>query len=224
LPLELGHTIVGVKPHVLLIALVLATGPAFGADSLHFYFGGALGRSTLRTQNLTLTTTAVGFATQSPSVRLDQRNTGWKVQLGARPLSLVGAEVEYVDFGDFTTSGALGREHDYVSYYATSHARAAAAFGVLYAPLPLSFLDAYAKAGAARIHTNTRAIGTFGCLTNCPLFGNASFDRNETTTRFAYTLGAQMKVGALALRGEYERISIGTGSPDLLSIGAIWSF
>jgi hypothetical protein len=214
-----------VKPGVFLIALLFVTGPVFGADPLGFYFGGALGRSTLRTENVALVTTRVGFGTQSPSFGLDQHDTGWKVQLGARPVSLLGVEVEYVDFGDSTTSGAQGPEHDYVSYYATSRARAATAFAVIYAPIPLPFLDAYAKAGAARLYTNTRAVGSFGCLTNCPLSGNApSFYRNETTTRFAYTVGAQMKVGPWALRGEYERINANTGSPDLLSLGATWSF
>jgi hypothetical protein len=36
--------------------------------------------------------------------------------------------------------------------------------------------------------------------------------------------GLQMKLGSFAVRAAYERISVSTGDPSLLSLGLIWGF
>jgi hypothetical protein len=49
-----------------------------------------------------------------------------------------------------------------------------------------------------------------------------AFDR--THTDFLYGAGAQLKLSALAVRLEYERIDDARGNPDLLSVGVTWTF
>jgi hypothetical protein len=208
---------------VLAIAIGASCTPVRASDPLGFYIGGAVGEATLRVDNAVLVGNEVDVTAHSSPFSFSKHSTGWKVQLGLRPISLIGAEVEYVDFGNASAAYSGGGVHDFLSYHATTDAKAATAFGVLYAPLPLPLLDLFGKAGVARLQARTSATGAFGCLTDCPLL-LASLYRDETTTRFAYGAGAQIRLGRFAIKGEYERISASTGDPDLLSIGAIWSF
>jgi hypothetical protein len=93
------------------------------------------------------------------------------------------------------------------------------------APIPVPFLDVFAKAGAARLQTKVHGeiLGLFCPLTavapGCPFFS-----ASESTTDFAYGVGVQLKFSALAVRAEYERIDSGLGAPDLLSLGVTWTF
>jgi hypothetical protein len=45
-----------------------------------------------------------------------------------------------------------------------------------------------------------------------------------TYARPAYGAGLQIRLGSFALRTTYERISVNTGDPDLLSLGVSWLF
>ena len=54
---------------------------------------------------------------------------------------------------------------------------------------------------------------------NCALF---RLDR--TNTSFAAGAGAQYKLGAFAVRAEYERFNAAGGNPSLISLGFTWTF
>jgi Outer membrane protein beta-barrel domain len=211
-------------------ALVLALGstaPASAADLLGLYAGAAVGQADVRANE-------VYFAVpQSNGIPLgfNEHATGWKVLVGIRPISLIGAELEYVDFGhpsaltpappSFSNifSNLLGIRAD-------AHPRATSLSGLLYAPLPLPLLNLYGKVGISRLRTNVHAdvvctAINVGCPPTIPF---ARFALNETTTSFAYGAGAQLKFSAFAVRLEYQRISASGGDPALLSIGVAWTF
>jgi hypothetical protein len=57
----------------------------------------------------------------------------------------------------------------------------------------------------------------------CVLEGVA-YGINRMDTRFAYGIGAQVKLATFAIRAEYERIAAMGGDPDLFSFGLSWSY
>jgi opacity protein-like surface antigen len=177
-----------------------------------------VGRATVRADQVVFN----GLDLQGPSL-FSETNTGWKVFAGVRPISLIGAEIEYVDFGSATASNTVTGFG--FRYSINMSAKAEAAYGVVYAPIPVPFLDLYGKAGVARLQTSSNGIGGLGCFPPmlCPL-ASGNFQRDRTDTRFSYGAGVQFKVGRFGVRGEYERISASTGDPDLLSFGVLWSF
>src|SRR5947208_16373081 len=89
-----GYAVVG-------ILMGAACGSAHAADPLGFYVGAGIGHSQVRNE--------VQFAGASGapilrSLGLSGGATGWKAILGMRPLSVIGAEAEYLDFA--SASGA----------------------------------------------------------------------------------------------------------------------
>jgi hypothetical protein len=134
---------------------------------------------------------------------------------------LAGAEIEYIDFGHLIESPS-GFGH---AYSVDVRAKATAAFGVLYAPIPVPLFDLYGKAGVARLQTTGSSTGTVGCFPPmaCPVV-LGQFHRDQTSTRLAYGAGAQVTLGRFAIRAEYERINASEGDPDLLSVGITLSF
>lgn len=192
------------------------------ADPSGVYIGGAIGRATLRTNQVVFTDPS-GVPLPG-AVSLSGHDTGWKILVGWRPVPLLGTEFEYIDFGapvaSFNPAGfGLG-------YTVSERAKAGAAFGVLYAPIPAPLLDVYGKAGLARLQATAGGSGAYGCWPPllCAFFQAGKFQRSEAGTHFAYGAGAQLKFSALAIRAEYERIGDGNGNPDLLSIGVTWTF
>jgi hypothetical protein len=187
--------------------------PTHAADSLGFYAGAAVGQAEVRADQVAFGT-PLGFS---------EHATGWKVLLGIRPISLVGAELEYADFGHPSVQPPLGPA---LGTQVDAHPRAMTLSGLLYAPLPVPLLDLYAKVGISRLQTDVHA--TVVCTTvnvSCPpTIPFAPFVLNETTTNFAYGAGARLKISAFAVQLEYERISANTGDPDLLSVGVTWTF
>lgn len=150
---------------------------------------------------------------------------GWNAVIGIRPISLVGAELEYLDFGNARQgpssimvypSGGGSQSEDF--YGATGHARAAAGFAVGYLPLPLPWVDVFGKLGVAHLWTPYSLSGYV------PLLGPVAISESNSSTRLAYGGGAQFRLGAFAVRAEYERISYPTGDPNLLSLGLTWTF
>jgi len=182
------------------------------ADNLAgFYVGAGVGYSTVRSDDA-----AYGL----PGYFNDHQ-TAWKAIAGVRPIPFLGAEFEYIDFGH--PSHDYGNYNSFANYGYDSHPRAAALFGVGYLPLPIPFVDVYAKAGVARLQTDVTTI-----VNNCPAGLTCVvpyYSRHDQTyDRFAYGVGVQSKYWGLTFRAEYERISSQFGDPDAVTVSATWTF
>jgi opacity protein-like surface antigen len=188
-------------PIVAFVVAVLPTGPAFAHDILGLYVGGAAGQSQVEAN--------------APSIGdFRENHSAFKVIAGIRPISLIGAEVSYIDFGH--PNGNINAVSSSVSE------KGADAFAVLYLPVPV--VDVFVKAGLARLQSTLNSVkGGVGACTitnpNCALF---RLDR--TNTSFAAGAGVQMKLGAWAVRAEYERFNAAGGNPSLVSLGLTWTF
>jgi opacity protein-like surface antigen len=185
---------------------------ALADNPVGFYLGAGVGYSTIRSDD-----SNYGL----PGYYNDHQ-TAWKVIAGVRPISIVGAEFEYIDFGQ------PGNYHGYNSFNNNgldSHPRAAALFGVGYLPLPIPFFDVYGKAGVARLQTDVTTITALvTCPVNSPNCPPIFSRQNQTDNKFAYGVGVQSKVWGVAFRAEYERISSQFGDPDALMVSATWTF
>ena len=207
----------------LAIAACLTYGSANAGDTLGLYTGGSVGQSNVRASQLDFIGPYPPNPTPGP-VSISKSTIGWKVFAGIRPISLLGAELAYTDFGHPTASQGPPVGFG-LAYQAALRARATTVLGVLYAPVPVHFLDVYAKAGVARLETATDATGAFGCWTplQCAVYP-VTVRRDQTGARFAYGAGVQARLSAIGVRLEYERISSADGNPDLVSIGLSWNF
>ncbi|HTD73989.1 MAG TPA: outer membrane beta-barrel protein [Steroidobacteraceae bacterium] len=198
---------------LLAIAGCGVTGAALADNPLGFYVGAGVGTSQNRSDD-----SRYGY----PGYYNDYQ-FAWQGIIGIRPISLIGLEAEYIDFGqpyrhngryDFNVSGS------------DSHPTAPALFAVGYLPIPIPFIDIFAKAGVARLSTNVTDFVQQPCTSGgpCPYF--VPTDRHKVTdTRVAYGAGVQSKFPfGLILRGEYERISSQFGDPDALMVSAVWQF
>jgi len=132
------------------------------------------------------------------------RDNMWKLIAGARLLSFLGAEANYMDLGsERRTAGSASFRGD---------AKAWAAYVIGYIPVP--FVDLYGKIGAARTTLDARL--------DSPL-ASARFD--DSSTNFAYGAGVQLKLGSLAARLEYERFDVDhSDGVKLLTLGATYTF
>ncbi len=156
--------------------------------------------------------------------------TGWKLMVGIRPLSFLGAELAFIDFGSVkgnsVASISANPDRGGVTVTSTSHPKAAALYAVGYLPIPIPHLDVFVKAGVARLKSDVRATGQVTCGFVNPLFCSttpvALYSASRNSTKPAYGLGAQLKFGNLAVRAEYERIAAGNGDADLLSLGVTY--
>jgi opacity protein-like surface antigen len=200
------------NPATLLIVARAFWTPAIAQEPLGLYVGAAAGSADVR---------ADARLTATP-YDISRTATGWKAMLGIRPLPIVGAEFEYVDFGDPNY-----RQSDGAPTTTTGNVRSRTEtlFGLLYAPIPVPFLDVFAKAGAARLQTKVHyEISPLFCPLSTVDPGCPFFSTSASSTDFAYGAGVQLKFSALAVRAEYERINSGLGAPDLLSLGLTWTF
>ena len=125
---------------------------------------------------------------------------------GIRPISIFGVEYDYMNFGS-----PNGTDGPYSASGSSTYANAV--FGVGYLPLPLPMLDVYGKLGIARLYNSATVYGP-----------GAPNYQNYTNSDFAYGIGTQIKLGNLAVRAEFERISESSGSPDMLSVGVNFTF
>lgn len=195
---------------ILTVGACAVSTAALAENPAGFYLGAGVGYSTIRSDD-----SAYGL----PGYYNDHQ-TAWKLIAGVRPISILGAEFEYIDFGQ------PGSHHNYdTNYYGLdSHPRASALFAVGYLPLPIPFIDVYGKAGVARLQTD---VTTFvpGCATsaNCAA-PSTSVRQNQTDNRFAYGVGVQSRYGGVSFRAEYERISSQFGDPDAVTVSATWTF
>jgi opacity protein-like surface antigen len=197
---------------ILAIAACGASGAAFADNPLGFYVGAGVGDSQIRSDD-----SYYGY----PGYYNDNQ-FAWQGIIGIRPIRIVGLEATYIDFG-------TPYRHNYYDYNvsgADTHPTAPALFAVGYLPLPLPFLDVFAKAGAARLSTNVTDFVAVACVAGGPCPALSPTDRHQVIdTRFAYGAGVQSKFPfGLIVRGEYERISSQFGDPSAFMASAIWQF
>jgi hypothetical protein len=193
------------------VAACAASTAALADNPVGFYLGAGAGYSTVRSDD-----SAYGL----PGYFNDHQ-TAWKAIAGVRPISIVGAELEYIDFGQ--PGGRYGY-YDANYYGNDSHPRAGALFAVGYLPLPVPFFDVFGKAGVARLQTDvTSVIQNCVASPTCPT--PSSYYRHEQTdNRFAYGVGLQSKAWGVSFRAEYERINSPFGDPDAVTVSATWTF
>jgi opacity protein-like surface antigen len=142
-----------------------------------------------------------------------ESHSAYKFMAGIRPISLLGVEIAYDNFG---------HPSQQIGYLATNVSmKGESAFGILYLPVPV--LDVFFKAGLARI--DSTATTNVVCLAGQPCIELATpGPESRTNVGLAAGAGAQFKIGSLAVRGEYERFNAAGGNPSLWSIGVIWKF
>lgn len=190
----------------LLIAglLVLTSALAYADDPL-FYVGAGISRNKLSD----ITNSNLNFA--------DIDHTSWKALAGVRPVSFFAVEADYMDLG--SGSASLFQQGSSGTSSTHSDAKAFAAYAVGFLPVPVPFLDLYAKAGLSR--WKLEGDSTECCL---PLPPNLfSFSRNGTS--FAWGAGAQVHFGAIGARLEYENFNVAnTNGAQIISLDALLRF
>ncbi len=152
----------------------------------------------------------------------DVRNGSTPDAWGIRPISVLGAEFEYLDFGHPSVNGtALG-----LPLQADAEVKGPALFAVGYLPLPIPLLDIYGKVGFADLHSTVNAtnVGHPICAPDSPcsdiVWIPGVYHMNRPDSNVAY--GAQLKLSPFAVRLEYERVNEIGGDSDLLSLGVTW--
>jgi opacity protein-like surface antigen len=174
---------------------------AMANDLLGAYAGGAVGQARVDTS--------------APYVGgFRENHSAFKVMVGLRPISLVGAELAYVDFGH------PSRLNGFISTDVTM--KGSAALGILYLPVP-PIVDIYVKAGLARLQSTVATSIVCPQTVFCPAIATPA-PVSRTNVGFAGGTGAQFKFGSFAVRGEYERFNAAGGHPSLFSVGATWTF
>jgi hypothetical protein len=187
------------------IACIAVSAAARAADPLGLYIGGSIGEADVRSKDVPLTYAGTDL--------------GWKVFVGARPISFAGIELAYTNYGHATAP--LPPPSFEVAFLGDqSRQQAATLFGVGYLPLPVPFLDLYGKVGIARLDTRDQ----FERVIAIANYGYANIVQSQWSTNFAYGAGVQGKFGQFALRAEYERINASGGDPALSSVGILWRF
>ena len=170
-----------------ILALTAAAAAALGsptapAANTGFYLGGALGQSE--------------SGLRSSNVNFSDRDSGYKLIAGWRPVSLFAAEFNYVDLGKAAVEGAQ------------ASTKAMDGFIVGYLPIPV--VDIYGKLGLVSWKTDASA-------------SNLSLHISGSDP--AAGAGVQLHFGALAARLEYEVFyAADVGQPTLLSLGLTYSF
>jgi hypothetical protein len=98
--------------------------------------------------------------------------------------------------------------------------------GLFNLPIPVSILDVCARLGVGRLENwrldlSDLQLDLGACSNASGLFASPS---SRTEAAFLYGTGLQVRLAAMALCVEFERLSDSHGGPDLLSVGALWTF
>lgn len=201
----------GILSAILSVGACAASTAAMAENPVGFYLGAGVGYSTVRSDD----------ASYGLPGYYNDHQTAWKVIAGVRPISIVGAEYEYIDFG-------RPGNHSYNSINSNgldSHPRASALFAVGYLPIPVPFFDIYGKLGVARLQTDVTSVtADVTCPVN-PTYCPPIYSRHEQAdNKLAYGAGVQSKVWGVSFRAEYERIRSKFGDPDAFTVSATWTF
>lgn len=185
-----------------------------GGRSPGIYVGAAIGESHVRTAKEIVGDTGYNY-------QFDGQHSAWKVTHGIRPISPLGVELEYTNFGN----PSAGLSNAIFGGLSKADQKAVTLFGLGYLPLPVPFLDVYGKLGIARLHTTTTEVSPIPvCPAGFTSCSPTTFNISDSRTNFAYGAGVQGKIGSLAIRAEYEGISASGGNPDIFSLGVTWTF
>jgi len=203
-----------------LAAALSGCAPVVAADLLGLYVGGAVGRADVDVDQTAAANPVAGF---------EKHPLGWKVTAGVRPISIVGAEVEYVDLGHPSGNVSdpyLGPPQPHLD----ERLHGIAAFAVGYLPLPVPLIDPFVKAGLARMHAGVG--DSYGgpsseiapCTAGNLSCGGGRYTRSET--HFGWGAGVQLRLPAtnLRVRAEYESFLADDDHQSLLSLGLSWTF
>ena len=181
------------------------------AGLLGFYLGAGVGQGSVKIDKIP-GGSPLGF---------DKHHVAWQALVGVRPISILGAELNYFDFGE--ASAAVNTPAIPVSGQINASVKGAALYAVGYLPLPLPLLDIYGKAGVAHLQADSRGLfsGIF-----CVVAGCDRFQSNRSDTTFAWGAGAQVKlpITSLSIRAEYQHFNASNGAPSLLSASVLWRF
>src|SRR5258708_19026773 len=120
---------------ILAIAACGASGAALADNPVGFYVGAGAGTSQNRSDD-----SRYGY----PGYYNDYQ-FAWQGIIGIRPISLLGLEAEYIDFGQ----PYRHRRYDFNVSCSDSHPTAPLLFAVGYLPIPIPFLDIFAKTAVA---------------------------------------------------------------------------
>jgi hypothetical protein len=179
----------------LLLTTVLALGAAAAhADDSFFYAGAGISRNQLSS----VYNNGLAYS--------DIDRTSWKALVGFRPISFVAVEADYMDLGSQSSVFFQGRN-------AHSDAKAFAAYGVGFLPVPIPYFDLFVKAGVSRWTLD----GNTSDANGVPLF---SFSNRGTS--FAWGAGGQVHFGKIGARLEYENFNIpNTNGVGIVSLSAM---
>ena len=173
------------KP-VHLIVLALGAGAAH-ADNGYFYVGAGVSNDNLR---------------DIAATNSNLNSTNWKVWAGVRPISVFAVEADYIDLGSqsVTSQFVSGSSSTHLNY------KAFTGYAVGYLPIPMPYMDIFAKAGLARWTSSG------GNTVIRPPGGNQFFSLSDNGTQFAWGAGGQLHIGNVGGRLEYESFSIRNSS------------
>ena len=179
-----------------LIALVLTLGAGVArADNGLLYVGAGIANDKLR--DVTATNSNLN-------------STNWKVWAGVRPISLFAVETDYIDLGSQTINAQVPMCIDMCPVATRLHYKALAGYAVGFVPIPVPFLDVFGKVGLARW-----ALSGGTTIAGPPGF----FSLSDNGTQFAWGAGAQVHIGNLGARLEYENFSVrNTNGANIVSL------
>lgn len=217
--------------------------PAFGTvdvvraqvqeqDWPRFHIGVAMG---LRTTGLSHSLSEVGGVPEEAwgDLSVESDDIGWKLVAGFRPLRIVGAELQYVDFGEGTRQSRNGGQVPIQAVTLQSSADAKVLTAILFVPEHLRSFDFYGKVGVADLDDSFTVSGYDRLIPGCrgppfPVAPECDFDIEADQSESApyVGLGVRLEIAsAVAVRFEYEAIDRDEGDgPSMLSLGIAWEF
>lgn len=196
------------RPLVIALLVPFAAPIARADGLLGLYAGGAVGQSSIGADQSGLVTSSQNLSGYSA------QHSAWAVRAGIRPISLLAVEAEYADLGNPSlTIGNLAR--------VDMNMKSAGAYALLFLPIPV--LDVYVKGGVANVQSRATLTAlsctpTPGCVLPAPVTAS------QTDNGGSYGGGLQLKLGSVALRGEYLRYSAAGTNPWVSNLGVSWSF
>lgn len=152
--------------------------------------------------------------------------TAWKVTAGWRPNSIVGAEIQYVDFNDPEATRTLGGQADYAGVYLKDHTNAWVASALLFIPERQPSFDVYGKFGVAQLHDSFEASGFHYFVPECRPPAACTYSAAQNDLQPHVGIGVRAKItGAVSFSVEYEATDRDIEDPiTMLSFGAAWGF